>query len=411
MRRAVPKAFAEVESRKVVWVQLDANNKNAAEREAERVWKGLLYEWERKRVQGDTGYQSKLAIARALAKKHGVRFLPAEEVRKLPQAEISDRTMRAFSVIGDVGDDFEAAFLGVLSEPSHKLSYMFEAFRDEFKYLTANMSELQKRRLLSDSCNAMTLMIDSISDMPVSWIDAEDLCKLVLDLKHRVPSEWSSYNTVRVKLLRMHRVLSIGAQRLRIKLPFNLKDYLPQKQDDKWRPAFTRDWLQQKLLAPDALVGLALEDRCLMLGMVNTGYRPSEGVNLTRSAIRLDCSVPHILIEPDGRKLKTRNAHRHIPLIGVSLEAMRHCPNGFPSLRNDAGVSSRLNRYLMRQGLQETPEHSLYSLRHGLEARMIEADIEERLRATLMGHAIKRATYSHFLPLPLLQKALVLAAL
>ena len=47
MRRAVPRAYAEVENRKDVWVQLDAKSKGAAEREAERVWKGLLYEWER----------------------------------------------------------------------------------------------------------------------------------------------------------------------------------------------------------------------------------------------------------------------------------------------------------------------------------------------------------------------------
>ena len=82
----------------------------------------------RKRIQGNTGHLSNLAKARALAKKHGVRFLPSEEVRQLPQAEISKRMGRAFSTEGDVGDDFEAAFLGVISEPDHKLSYIFEAF-------------------------------------------------------------------------------------------------------------------------------------------------------------------------------------------------------------------------------------------------------------------------------------------
>ncbi|MGR3661002.1 MAG: hypothetical protein ACU0CA_07415 [Paracoccaceae bacterium] len=58
-------------------------------------------------------------------------------------------------------------------------------------------------------------------------------------------------------------------------------------------------------MAPGALDGLNSEACGILLGMVNTGYRPSEGAALRADTIRLDCDVPHISIEPDGRQVKS----------------------------------------------------------------------------------------------------------
>lgn len=82
------------------------------------------------------------------------------------------------------------------------------------------------------------------------------------------------------------------------------------------RPPFSVDRIQSKLLAPSALDGLKGEARGLLLGMVNTGYRPSEGVALTRATVHLNGDVPHISIEPEGRQLKSHYARRVIPLCG-----------------------------------------------------------------------------------------------
>lgn len=37
---------------------------------------------------------------------------------------------------------------------------------------------------------------------------------------------------------------------------------------------------QEKLLGPGALSGLNTQARCILLGMINTGYRTSEGAGL-----------------------------------------------------------------------------------------------------------------------------------
>jgi len=104
--------------------------------------------------------------------------------------------------------------------------------------------------------------------------------------------------------------------------------------------------------------------------------------------------VPHISIEPGERQLKSKNARRVIPLVGVSLEAMRRQPEGFPKYRGtSAGLSAPVNKYLRAHGLLETPEHTLYGLRHSFEDRQLAAGVDERVRRDLMGHSLNRERY------------------
>jgi hypothetical protein len=53
-------------------------------------------------------------------------------------------------------------------------------------------------------------------------------------------------------------------------------------------------------------------------------------VNLTPQAIRLDAEVPHLKIMAEGRRLKTDDSAREIPLVGVALAAMKLRPEGLP---------------------------------------------------------------------------------
>ncbi len=145
--------------------------------------------------------------------------------------------------------------------------------------------------------------------------------------------------------------------------------------------------------APGALDGLNGQARALLLGMINTGYRPSEGAALTADTIRLDGDVPHISIEPEGRQLKSHYARRMIPLTGVSLKAFKQYSEGFPRDRNRATLSAVLNKFFRANSLLETPRHSMYSLRHAFEDRMLPAGIDDRIRRDLFGHRLDRERY------------------
>ncbi|WP_426527883.1 hypothetical protein [Bradyrhizobium sp. McL0615] len=95
------------------------------------------------------------------------------------------------------------------------------------------------------------------------------------------------------------------------------------------------------------------EERAAFLVMINTGARPSEIINLRREHIILDFSIPHIRVLPDDRVLKTKFSWRDIPLVGVSLEAIRQFPDGFgppTSGRSALGRCSRFSAYAISGG-------------------------------------------------------------
>jgi integrase len=162
------------------------------------------------------------------------------------------------------------------------------------------------------------------------------------------------------------------------------------------RPPFSEAWIRGRILAAGALDGLNTEARLAVLAMVNTGARPSEIINLDPDRIVLDADTPYIDIsETRARELKALSSTRRIPLVGVSLDALREAAGGFPRYRDKDNLSSAVNKFMEENGLLETPKHTLYSFRHGFEARLKLADVDEELRRYLMGHAIKRPKYGY----------------
>ncbi len=149
-------------------------------------------------------------------------------------------------------------------------------------------------------------------------------------------------------------------KRLGLALP--LSDLSFKEGEARPRPPFSESWIRDHLLKPGALGGLNKEARCILLAMVNTGARPSELAALTEAQIHLD--------------------------------AFKACPKGFPKSRcSSASLSATVNKFLRSNGLMETPDHSLYGLRHSFEDRLLTAGIDERIRRDLFGHALNRERY------------------
>lgn len=161
------------------------------------------------------------------------------------------------------------------------------------------------------------------------------------------------------------------------------------------RPAFSNEWVQGKILKPGAFDGLNEEARLIVYALIETGCRPSEIANLTSEDIHLDVEVPYISVRPKAkRQLKSKSSKRDIPLVGVSLEAMKRAPNGFPHYRDKSSLlSNSLMKAFRVRELFETDRHTVYSFRHAFEKRMLEGGLDYGLRCTLMGHKNNRPEY------------------
>jgi hypothetical protein len=411
IRKRVPRRYASVDERESVWISLHTGDTNVAMQKAPVIWQHMLEAWEAKLLGLHVDANTQLAAAKNLAAARGVRYLPATEVAKLPLEELMARIEAVVTPSGKI-DMLEAnALLGGAPVPKMTVTSALDEFWKIAAIRTEGKSQDQIRRWENPRKKAIANFIKTVGDLDIAELTTQKMMKFngwLADLILQGKITKSSANKDM-----MYAVATIRdvARANDITLKFNPDGLMFKGGEANTRPPFSRAWISDKLLAPRALDGLNAEARCIMLGMINTGYRPSEGAMLTSDQIRLDANIPHVKIEPVGRTLKTKSSKRVIPLVGISLEAFRQFPNGFPRYADNPGLSDTLNKFMRENKLLETDKHSLYSLRHSFEDRLLAAGIDERIRMDLMGHQIKRERYGAGADLEHLQRVVQLIAL
>ena len=182
--------------------------------------------------------------------------------------------------------------------------------------------------------------------------------------------------------------------RRRLNLPDIFKGLRLKGETERSRVPYDTEFIQSKLLAENALAGLNEDARLVLYVVADTGLRPSEVVNLQEDAIVVNTSIPYVKILPDGRRLKTEDSRREIPLVGAALAAMRKRPQGFPRYRDkSSNLSATMNKYLLENGLRPTKDHTVYSLRHSFKDRLVAAEAPDSLIDSLMGHKTYKPKY------------------
>jgi len=234
-----------------------------------------------------------------------------------------------------------------------------------------------------------------VGDLAIAQLKRADFLDFRSWWLERIAEENLTPNSANKDLIHLSDVLKTVNELKGFDFDLPLHKLTLQDGDKKERLPFSDDWIRDRLLASDALSGLNGEARAIFLGMINTGYRPSEAAGLTAERIRLDHEVPHIVIAADEtRQIKNRTSRREIPLTGISLDVFREFPKGFPHYREKpANLSATANKFLRENGLMESDAHVMYSLRHSFEDRMLRGRIDERVRRELMGHSLGRQKY------------------
>ncbi|MGK9052122.1 DUF6538 domain-containing protein [Neorhizobium petrolearium] len=411
LRKRVPTRYAPVESRKVVWISLHTDSETVAKQKAPAAWANMIEAWEA-RLAGDTqDAEQRFEAARNLAQTRGHRYLNALQVAKLPLEELQ-RRIEAIPEKNGKPSRFEGdALLGGVTEPPITIKRALELFWTLAKDRTLGKSEDQLRRWKNPRVKAINNLVEVVGDKPVAELTGEDMLDFRQWWVERIESEGLTPNSANKDLTHISDTLKTVVKMKRLGIVLPLTDLTIKNGEKRQRPPFSVEWIKKKLLAPGALDGLNTEARCIVLGMINTGFRPSEGAGLLPEHIRLDGDIPFISIEPVGRQLKNAVSKRQIPLVGVSLEAFQQCPKGFPTYRFKDKVSDTVNKFLRENGLLETPEHSLYGLRHSFEDRMIAAGVDERIRRDLFGHSLNRERYGDGASLEHKHKTLQLIAI
>ena len=393
LRRRVPVEYRDIEGRVEVWISLNTDSLVLACEKAQDVWKAHIAGWEARLADKSADAKQHFELAKALADAKGIHYLPIAQVADLPIEDILKRIEAIGRHRGEPGLVMARAALGAVDVPKLNISGALEEYWRLTKYQVLKKSPDQLRRWKNPRIKAVRNFINIVSDKSMVDITRDDMLEFRDWWLMRVEVEGRSTGTANKDFIHFGLVLKTVNNLKRLGLSLPVDGLLLAEAKKKSRPQFSTDWITTKLLAPGALDGLDIEARTIFLGMINTGARPSELANLRPEHIVLNHEYPHILITSVARQLKSRNAERVIPLVGVSLEAMRRCPGGFPTYHDNPKLSDVTNAYLTKNGLRETPKHVAYSLRHSFEERLRRAKIDDRLRAELFGHGYGREKY------------------
>ncbi len=397
LKRRVPARYAPVETRKEIWRSLKTDSLAKATQKADAMWNELIEGWEARLAGRSSEAEERFAAAHDLAAARGVRFLSARAVAELPIGQVLERVEAvAPAAAPDEPDRVEAAaLLGGAAEVPITVSRALELYWGMTRDELLNKSEDQVRRWKNPRKKAIRNFIKVVGDKPINQISADDMGDFRNWWMERIEAEGLTTNTGNKDLTHLGSVLKTVNARKLLGIALPVSGFSFKESDSTPRPPFSDDWIRERLLAPGALGGLNAEARAILLGMVNTGYRPGEAAGLLPEDIMLDAEVPHIRIRDNAaRAIKNAPSRRDVPLVGVSLEAFRDFSDGFPRYQTDsADLSATVNKYLRENGLAETARHTLYSLRHSFEDRLLRARVDERVRRDILGHALGRERY------------------
>jgi len=393
LRKRVPIRYRPVEDRSEILHSLHTDSLSVAGVKSKVIWTQLVESWEA-RLAGDTqDAEARYAAARNMAKIQGHRYLKGAQVAQLPLEQILQRVEAVPIARGKPSLVAADAFLGASGPPAITVSRALELFWTLADDRIAGKNTNQVRLWRNPRIKAVKNFVEVIGNIPIEDITAEHMLDFREWWWEKIKEEDLSPNTGNKDLVHLGDVLRTVNKMKRLGLTLPLEGFALKQGDKNTRPPFSTKWISEKLLKPGALLGLNGEARGILLGMINTGYRPSEGAELRSNHIHLGGEVPYISIEAEDRTLKSQASKRQIPLAGVSLEAFKEFPDGFPRYRDSAALSSTVNSFLRENGLFESDEHTMYSLRHSFEDRMLAAGVDERIRRDLFGHSLNRERY------------------
>jgi len=398
--RRVPKAYRDLDIRGIIRVALNTSSleiararRDALAKADERYWLSLK--------AGLPKATDKYEAARERAMSRGFVYIPAEDLAvEATLDEILNRLdkLDTTSPVATVEAD---AVLGLVEPIAVSISEAFEIYCT--KICAADLkgkSEAQVKRWRLVKRRAVNNFIALCGDMPMDRIERNHGKQIFEWWSQRVnPTNGSKalnansankdFTNLRILFERFWEYQGDETR----ENPFRNLRFKNVVYKDV--PPFETVWIRSRILAPNVLNGMNEQARCLVYALIETGCRPSELANLRPEHIVLDHDIPHLRIRPqEKRALKSKSAHRDIPLLGVSLQAMKKCPDGFPRYQDKSdSLSATLLKAFKVRNLFPTKDHRIYSFRHSFEKRMLEADLDYGLRCSLMGHHNDRPSY------------------
>lgn len=393
LRWRVPARYADVETRKRIWISLKTGDATEARTRAPAAKADLIETWERalgNRQEEATAdrFRRLVDVARGL----GHRYRSLEELIAGPVEEAVAR-IETLRKIPQPSVDTIDAVLGRVEKPQIMVSSLPELYEKHTVLEHREKNERQLHLWRLPRLRAVANWIEAVGDKPIHELTRNDVLDFRAWQVERVLEDDIQPSSANKDFTHLSGMLNaiLDAHKLPNLAPF-AGLYL-KTGDPADRVPFSSEWIVQNLLAPGAMPGLNDEARDILIIMQGTGCRPSEIIGLHPEDIHLASNVPHFVVTKRGKAVKTKASLRPVPLTGAALEAMRRHPAGFPRYRGKpTHWSNAVNKYMRESSLLEERQ-TAYSLRHSFADRLTNAGITGRQYWDMMGQAVKGEKY------------------
>lgn len=386
--RRVPEYYSDLDTRDSVRVSLGTKCPRTAWRKAAVIDIEVEAYWQELADTNQPHHDKKFRQTIRTLRRMNFTYKPIAALLAAPIIEVVERVKAAENAPKRQVE----ALLGTVPEPQLPLSKVLDKYWNLSKDLVMNKTEDQKRKWRNPRIRVMASFIAVVGDKEFKELNRDDITDYRDWWLDRVQKQNMAATSANRELFTLKGVLDtvnghinagLNIEQLfrKIKLSTRFK---------RKRKSLTSDQIRTILHNPK-LDGLNREAKWFLHAMADTGARSSEIVGLLPEDIHLNVPIPYIAItDRKERSLKNEHSERMIPLVGYALEAFKACPQGFPRYRDRPdSLSNAVNQFLRENNLLPSDQHSVYSMRHSFQNRMLTEKVPDILQANLMGHKYK----------------------
>ncbi|MFT3909718.1 MAG: hypothetical protein QM737_09865 [Ferruginibacter sp.] len=393
--RRVPSSMKLYDCRETVRIALKTDSHREAARLAFKHNEKLEDYWDNLIQTGQTFNKSDYEKATKHSQLFGFNYLTNNQLAKESIENIYARLLQVEK--SNYNDQMMTSVLGGVEKPTLTLDAALDYFLEFSKGKNLNKSENQIRKWTHQRTRAMRYFISCIGNKDVSSLTRGDTLKFRDWWINKIEKEELLPLSANKSIIQVKTIVECVNDNLSLNVDTKniFKKLLLDEGEENRRPSFTTEFIISTLLNPKNLSGLNDEAKNVLYAIAETGAGISEQTSLEPEDIQLDCEIPHIIIQPKRKlELKTKYRKRIIPLVGFALQAFQSYPKGFTSYFSKPDVlSATINKYLKENNLLPSNKHSVYSLRHSFQERLLTVNAPERIQADLMGHKFHRPLY------------------
>lgn len=389
--RRVPKSLQEFDSRTFIKIALKTDSRIIALGKAKIINAEIENYWKKLTQAGEKHTDKKFHQTIQFAKQLGYTYLPQQLLSQ--EKNIENLLSRTDAIEKyDFNQAHVEALYGGINLPVVTLTEALNRFWDYTKDRILKKNERQVRKWKNPRIKAIRNFSTLLGNKPLSDLTRDDVINFRDWWITNIQEEGYVAASANKDLVHVKNIIETVNDNLKLNLDTThlFKKITLDENDSQTRPPFTTNHILEILLVENHLSELTSDEKWFLYAMAETGARDSELINLTEKHIFLNDEIPHIFIDQG----KTVYSKRKIPLVGYALDAFQNCPKGFTSYykRSDE-ISTYLNKLLRKKGLFPSELHSLYSLRHSFQDRILAVDTPDRVQAELMGHRFNRPSY------------------